>query len=65
MLSGNLLATKLFIPPPVASLIHRPRLLAMLDEGLHQGRRLTLPAAALSSEEQNDGPPRAQPTNAS
>ncbi len=40
-----LLATKLFMPPPRAGEIPRPHLLARLDEGLQQRRRLTLISA--------------------
>ena len=38
-----LLATKLYIPPPRANLVPRPRLIRQLDEGL--GQRLTLVSA--------------------
>ena len=41
-----LLSTKLHIPPPRANLVSRPRLLARLDEGVHQDRKLTLVSAA-------------------
>lgn len=40
-----LLRTKLYIPPPRADRVERPRLLQRLDEGLRQGRRLTLVSA--------------------
>ncbi len=40
-----LLATKLLSPPPRPNLVPRPRLLALLDEGLDHGHRLTLVAA--------------------
>jgi LuxR family maltose regulon positive regulatory protein len=40
-----ILATKLLIPPPRPNLVPRARLLTLLDEGLRQGRRLTLVAA--------------------
>ncbi|HEX6605776.1 MAG TPA: AAA family ATPase, partial [Chloroflexia bacterium] len=40
--AGSLLATKLFVPPPASAQVSRPRLLARLDEGRRQGRRLTL-----------------------
>jgi LuxR family maltose regulon positive regulatory protein len=43
--AGSLLATKLFIPPPAPDQVARPRLLARLDEGMRQGRRLTLVVA--------------------
>jgi LuxR family transcriptional regulator, maltose regulon positive regulatory protein len=39
----SLLATKLYIPPPRPKVIHRPRLIEWLNEGLH--RKLTLIAA--------------------
>lgn len=42
---GALLATKVYIPAPVASLVDRPRLLARLDESLRPGCRLTLLSA--------------------
>ncbi|MBN2003483.1 MAG: hypothetical protein JXA21_09020 [Anaerolineae bacterium] len=40
-----LLTTKLYIPAPRANRVARPRLLHRLDEGVRQGRRLTLIAA--------------------
>ena len=44
-----LLATKFYIPPPSLNLVHRPRLLALLDTGLSQPggftRKLTLVSA--------------------
>ncbi len=40
--AGILLATKLFIPPPAPAQVPRPRLIARLDEGLRQGRKLSL-----------------------
>jgi LuxR family maltose regulon positive regulatory protein len=39
------LATKLFIPPPRASLVPRPHLIGRLDAGLAAGRRLSLISA--------------------
>lgn len=45
MHSSSLLATKLYIPSPHTTVISRPHLLARLDEGLGQGRHLTLVAA--------------------
>jgi LuxR family maltose regulon positive regulatory protein len=42
-MSQPILATKLYIPPPQATLIQRPRLLERLDAGMH--RKLTLIAA--------------------
>ena len=44
-MSTPLLATKLFIPPPVKNLVIRPRLLAKLDESLNSSCRLTLVCA--------------------
>jgi LuxR family maltose regulon positive regulatory protein len=40
-----LLSTKLYIPPPGPNLVHRPRLVERLDEGLHLGKKLTLVSA--------------------
>ena len=40
-----LLATKLYIPKPRKSLVHRPRLIERLDQGLYQGSKLTLVSA--------------------
>lgn len=40
------LATKLFVPPPRAHAVPRPRLVERLREGLHSGRKLTLISAA-------------------
>ncbi|WP_111720718.1 LuxR C-terminal-related transcriptional regulator [Homoserinimonas sp. OAct 916] len=39
------LATKLYIPPPRAQAIARPRLVTRTDEGLRSGKRLTLVSA--------------------
>ncbi|HEY3368219.1 MAG TPA: LuxR C-terminal-related transcriptional regulator [Symbiobacteriaceae bacterium] len=39
----SILATKLYIPPPRPKLVHRPRLIERLNEGLH--RKLTLISA--------------------
>src|SRR5215213_5024427 len=39
-MSAPILATKLFVPPPRPGVVHRPRLIQRLNEGLH--RRLTL-----------------------
>lgn len=44
-MSAPLLATKLFIPPPRANLVPRPRLIQRLDDGLRLGSRLTLISA--------------------
>jgi LuxR family maltose regulon positive regulatory protein len=43
--SDTLLATKFYIPPPLTSLVNRERLLNRLDEGIQQGKRLTLISA--------------------
>lgn len=40
-----ILATKLFVPPPRAQAIQRPRLTAKLEEGIRAGRKLTLISA--------------------
>jgi LuxR family maltose regulon positive regulatory protein len=39
------LATKLFVPPPRAQAVPRPRLIEQLDDGVREGRRLTLISA--------------------
>lgn len=44
-MEDTLLHTKLYIPPPRPSLVRRKRLLALLDNGLIQGRSLTLISA--------------------
>jgi LuxR family maltose regulon positive regulatory protein len=44
-MAAPLLTTKLYIPPLRADLAPRPRLLGQLDDGLRQGRRLTLVSA--------------------
>ena len=44
--AGLLLATKLFVPRPRPDLVPRPRLLALLDEGLDDGRCSLLSAPA-------------------
>jgi LuxR family maltose regulon positive regulatory protein len=41
-----ILATKLYIPPPRAKIVLRPRLIEGLNEGLSLGRKLTLISAA-------------------
>src|SRR5574341_1252005 len=41
-----ILATKLYIPPPWASIVPRPRLVERLNEGLSSGRKLTLISAS-------------------
>jgi LuxR family maltose regulon positive regulatory protein len=40
------LATKLYIPPPRAKIVLRPRLIEQLNEGLSSGRKLTIISAA-------------------
>ena len=47
-MSTTILATKLYIPPPQAKIVLRPRLIERLDEGLSSGRKLdvTLISAA-------------------
>jgi len=49
MISGPLLRTKLFVPPPRPNLVPRPRLIRRLDEGLRSGHRLTLLSAPAGS----------------
>ena len=44
-MTTRLLTTKLYIPPPRPGSVPRPRLVQGLDEGLRQGRRLTLVSA--------------------
>src|SRR5512145_1302764 len=46
---GPLLATKLYVPPPRSNLVVRTRLTERLDDGLEQGRRLTLVSAPAGS----------------
>ena len=41
-----ILATKLYVPPPRADLVLRPRLVERLNEGLSSGRKLTLISAS-------------------
>jgi len=41
-----ILATKLYIPPPRAKIVLRPRLIEQLNEGLRSGRKLTLISAS-------------------
>jgi hypothetical protein len=41
----SLLITKLYIPPPHANLVKRPRLIERLEEGVRQGCKLTLVSA--------------------
>ena len=44
-MSTPVLATKLYIPPPRAKIVLRPRLIEQLNEGLSSGRKLTLISA--------------------
>jgi LuxR family maltose regulon positive regulatory protein len=44
-MSGPILATKLFIPPPRPKIVLRPRLIERLNEGLPSGRKMTLISA--------------------
>ncbi len=45
-MSTPILATKLYIPPPRAKIVIRPRLIERMNEGLHSGRKLTLISAS-------------------
>ncbi|MBN1976515.1 MAG: hypothetical protein JW918_03860 [Anaerolineae bacterium] len=45
MAATTLLTTKLYIPSPRPNLVERPRLVERLDDGLRQGRKLTLVSA--------------------
>ena len=45
-MSTTILATKLYIPPPRAKIVFRPRLIEWLNEGLRSGRKLTIISAA-------------------
>jgi LuxR family transcriptional regulator, maltose regulon positive regulatory protein len=45
-MSPTILATKLYIPPPRAKIVLRPRLVEQLNEGLRSGHRLTIISAA-------------------
>src|SRR3990170_121261 len=45
-MSIPILATKLYIPPPRAKIVPRPRLVERLNEGLSSGRKLTLISAS-------------------
>ena len=45
-MSTPILATKLYIPPPRAKIVLRPRLIERLNEGLSSGRKLTLISAS-------------------
>jgi LuxR family maltose regulon positive regulatory protein len=44
-MSAPILATKLFIPPPRSKIVHRPRLIAGLNEGISANHKLTLISA--------------------
>ncbi len=44
-MSTPILATKLYIPPPRANIVLRPRLFERLDNGLSSGRKLTIISA--------------------
>ena len=46
-MSTSILATKLYVPPPLPNVVLRPRLIERLNEGLH--RRLTLLCAPAGS----------------
>ncbi|MCJ7434857.1 MAG: hypothetical protein MUO77_15350, partial [Anaerolineales bacterium] len=45
-MSTPILATKLYIPPPRAKIVLRPRLIEQLNEGLSSGRKLTIISAS-------------------
>jgi len=45
-MSTPILATKLYIPPPRAKIVIRPRLIKRLNEGLSSGRKLTIISAS-------------------
>jgi LuxR family transcriptional regulator, maltose regulon positive regulatory protein len=45
-MSISILATKLYIPPPRAKIVLRPRLIERLNEGLSSGHKLTLISAS-------------------
>ena len=45
-MSSPILATKLYIPPPRAKIVLRPRLIERLNEGLSSNRKLTIISAA-------------------
>ncbi len=45
-MSGPILATKLYIPPPRSKIVLRPSLIERLNEGLSSGRKLTLISAS-------------------
>jgi len=45
-MSTPILATKLYIPPPRAKIVLRPRLIERMNDGLHSGRKLTIVSAS-------------------
>ena len=45
-MSTPILATKLYIPPPRAKIVLRPRLIEQLNDGLSAGSKLTLISAS-------------------
>jgi LuxR family maltose regulon positive regulatory protein len=45
IVTDALFATKFYIPPPLTYLVHRDRLLIRLNEGIRQGKQLTLISA--------------------
>ena len=45
-MSTPILATKLYIPPPRAKTVLRPRLIEQLNKGLHSGHKLTVISAS-------------------
>ena len=45
-MSAPILATKLYIPPPRPGIVPHPRLIKRLDDGLENGRRITLISAS-------------------
>jgi LuxR family maltose regulon positive regulatory protein len=45
-MSAQILATKLYIPPPRTKIVLRPHLIERLNEGLSSGRKLTLISAS-------------------
>ena len=44
-MSAEILATKLYIPPPRPKVVLRPHLVERLNEGVSSGRKLTLISA--------------------
>src|SRR5512139_2414592 len=43
---ATILATKLYVPPPRAKIVLRPRLIEQLNEGLSSGHKLALISAS-------------------